>query len=258
MHRLANAQAFQARPMPPEQPHRLGRVLVVDDDPRLRSRITRCFADHRYLALGSSGGDAARHLQHGPFSLVVLDVSPAAFDGLDLLRRIRACSDVPVILITGQGEGAIDRVVGLELGADDFLCAPLDLRELLARARAILRRQQAGRRSAAAPLKGGYRFAGWELHHRSRVLKDPAGAAVGLTRKEFALLLAFLEAPGRPLSRAHLMRATRMHEDVFDRSIDIQVLRLRRKIETDPAAPRLIRTERGLGYLLDARVELLF
>lgn len=244
--------------MPPDQARHLGRVLVVDDDPGLRGRITRCFADHRYLVQGSSGGDAARHLQHGPFSLVVLDVRPAAFDGLDLLRRIRAGSDVPVILVTGQGEGAIDRVVGLELGADDVLCAPLDLRELLARARAILRRQQAGRRPAAAPLKGGYRFAGWELHHRSRALTDPAGAAVGLTRREFALLVAFLEAPGRPLSRAHLMRATRMHEDVFDRSIDIQVLRLRRKIEADPAAPRLIRTERGLGYRLDARVELLF
>ena len=258
MQHLVNVRPFQAQALSSWQPLRLGRVLVVDDDSHVRSMITSYFADHRYLAVGSTSSELARHLQSNQFSLVVLDVWPAAFDGFDLLRQIRACSDVPVILITGQPEDDIDRVVGLELGADDFLCAPFDLRELLARARAVLRRQQAGRQSMAEPLKGGYRFHDWELHYRARVLKDPAGTIVGLTRKEFDLLVAFLAAPGRPLSRFHLMRATRTHEDIFDRSIDVQVLRLRRKIETDPSAPRLLRTERGLGYVLDAYVEILF
>ncbi len=244
--------------MPPEQPCRLGRVLVVHDDARVRHVITSYLADHRYLAVGCAGGEVLRHLRSGLFSLVVLDAGPGPSGGFDRLRQVRAQSDVPVILITGRHGTDIDRVLGLELGADDVLCGALHLRALLAGARAILRRQQAGRQAAAPPLRGGYRFAGWELQHRRRVLKNPAGETVRLTRKEFALLVALLDAPGRPLSRAHLVRATSTHEDVYDRSIDVQVLRLRRKIEADPRAPRLIRAERGIGYVLDAAVEILF
>jgi two-component system, OmpR family, response regulator len=143
----------------------------------------------------------------------------------------------------------VDRVVGLELGADDYLTKPFGLRELLARIRAVLRRRQAGlaasRRDSA---QGRSQFGGgWLLDRRLRRLTDPNDVAVPLTKAEYALLVAFLDAPRRPLSREHLMQATRMHEDVFDRSIDVQVLRLRRKLEADPSMPRLVKTERGGG-----------
>jgi DNA-binding response OmpR family regulator len=258
MHHLVNTGQSRVRALSLEQPSSLRRVLVVDGDPDARNTILRYFADHQCIAIGSVGGDVPRHLQCNQFSLVVLDGRSAPYDGFHTLRQIRARSNVPVILVTGQHENDIDSIVGLELGADDFLCEPLNLRELLARARAILRRLEMGRRSQGTSPQGGYRFDGWELHHRTRVLKAPAGATVDLTRKEFSLLMAFLEAPCRLLSREHLVWATRSHEDICDRSIDVQVLRLRRKIEADPSAPRLIKTERNMGYILDASVEILF
>jgi two-component system, OmpR family, response regulator len=127
---------------------------------------------------------------------------------------------------------------------------------LLARVRAVLRRFDVGRTTSARDPGGGrFRFCGWQLDCRSRRLTDAEGAVVALTKGEYALLLAFLEAPQRPLSREHLLRATRVHEDVFDRSIDVQILRLRRKLERDPSAPRVIQTERGLGYVFGVPVE---
>jgi DNA-binding response OmpR family regulator len=175
---------------------------------------------------------------------------------LDLLREVRLSSDVPVIIITGHRRDDIDRVVGLELGADDYLTKPFNLRELLARVRAVLRRFDVGRAAPARdPERGRFRFSGWQLDRRIRQLTDPAGAPVALTKGEYAMLLAFLEAPQRPLSREHLLQATRVHEDVFDRSIDVQILRLRRKLERDPSAPRVIRTERGVGYVFAVPVE---
>jgi DNA-binding response OmpR family regulator len=161
-----------------------------------------------------------------------------------------------VIIITGHRRDDIDRVVGLELGADDYLTKPFNLRELLARVRAILRRFDAGRSGPARdPERGRFRFSGWQLDRRIRQLTDPAGTPVALTKGEYAMLLAFLEAPQRPLSREHLLQATRVHEDVFDRSIDVQILRLRRKLERDPSAPRVIQTERGVGYVFAVAVE---
>jgi two-component system OmpR family response regulator len=163
---------------------------------------------------------------------------------------------VPVIIITGHRRDDIDRIVGLELGADDYLTKPFNLRELLARVRAVLRRSDSGRAAPAPEPEGGrFRFSGWQLDPRTRRLTDPAGAPVALTKGEYALLLAFLDAPQRPLSREHLLQATRMHEDVFDRSIDVQILRLRRKLERDPSAPRVIQTERGVGYVFAVPVE---
>jgi DNA-binding winged helix-turn-helix (wHTH) protein len=150
----------------------------------------------------------------------------------------------------------IDRVVGLELGADDYVTKPFSLRELLARIRAVLRRHDAGR---AAPQRdsdrGRCKFGGWQLDRRTRRLTDPHGAPIALTKGEYALLTAFLDAPQRPLSREHLLQATRVHEDVFDRSIDVQILRLRRRLESDPSAPSIIRTERGVGYVFALPVE---
>ena len=133
---------------------------------------------------------------------------------------------------------------------------PFSFRELLARIRVVLRRQEAGRAvSSRDAERGRCKFGGWQLERRTRRLADPNGNEVALTKGEYALLTAFLDAPQRPLSREHLLQATRVHEDIFDRSIDVQILRLRRKLETDPSAPSIIRTERGVGYVFALPVE---
>jgi two-component system, OmpR family, response regulator len=232
-------------------------VLVVEDDPALQRMILNYFAENSIRTLVASGGQEMVHqLGSNEVSLVVLDLRLGHEDGLDLLREIRSNSDLPIIVITGHRRDDIDRVVGLELGADDYLTKPFNLRELLARVRAVLRRFDVGRAAPARdPERGRFRFSGWQLDRRTRKLTDPSGAPVALTKGEYALLLAFLDAPQRPLSREHLLQATRVHEDVFDRSIDVQILRLRRKLERDPSAPRVIQTERGVGYVFAVSVE---
>ena len=163
-------------------------------------------------------------------------------------------SEIPVI-ITSHRADDVDPIVNLELGVDDYIVRPSP-RELLARTRAILRRGQVTRVAESREGDGGgYRFNGWQLERRRRRLVDPNEETVPLSKGEYALLLAFLEAPGRPLAREHLLRATRVHEDIFDRSIDVQVLRLRRKLEIDPNSARMIRTERGIGYVFALPVE---
>lgn len=260
MHQVASsAGAAGVSPFGDRPCGRPGRALVIDDDPVMRQMIISYLNEHQCLAVGSNGADDVGHfLDSRQFSLVILDVQLGQRDGFDILRQIRSRSDIPVILITGQKRDDVDRIIGLELGADDYINKPFNLRELLARARAILRRQELGRQLTNGPARGGYRFNGWELRRRTRRLTDQAGMPVDLTKGEYALLVAFLEAPQRPLSREHLLQATRTHEDIYDRSIDVQVLRLRRKLESDPSDPQLIRTERGVGYVLDAAVETLF
>jgi two-component system, OmpR family, response regulator len=228
------------------------RILVVDDDPAMRRLLVNYVEDHSIMRATSASGreELVDLLAAREPSLVILDLRLGQEDGLDLLREIRSRSDLPVIIATGDRCDEIDRVVGLELGADDYITKPFCLRELLARIRAVLRRQEAGRAAFQRdPERGRCRFGGWELDRRTRRLIDPNGGEVSLTKGEYALLTAFLDAPQRPLSREHLLRATRVHEDVFDRSIDLQVLRLRRKLETDPGDPRIIQTERGVGYV---------
>ena len=146
-------------------------------------------------------------------------------------------------------------MIGLELGADDYVTKPFSLRELLARIRAVLRRVETARTESRDSEATVYKFGGWQLDRKSRRLTDQSGTVIGLTKGEYALLLAFLDAPQRILSRELLLQATRVHEDVFDRSIDVQILRLRRKMEDDPSAPRIIITERGQGYVFTMRVE---
>src|SRR3984893_7898080 len=228
-----------------------GHVVVVDDDASLRQMVVRYLEDHNMPTKPASNKtDLNRHFTGTVPGLIILDLRLGQDDGLDLLREIRSHSDVPVIITTGHRPDEIDRIVGLELGADDYIVKPFSLRELFARVRAVLRRQEMGRVARARdPERGGYRFGGWLLERRGRRILDPDANPVAVSKGEYALLLAFLEAPQRPLSREHLLQATRIHEDIFDRSIDVQVLRLRRKLEIDPSAPGVIRTERGVGYV---------
>jgi DNA-binding response OmpR family regulator len=226
-------------------------VLVVDSDPTMRNMVVGYLEEHHLRAASASGRqEMLSRLATSRPSLVVLDLRAGSEGGLDLLREIRSHSNVPVILTNCGRCDEADRVIGLELGADDYLIKPFGFRELMARIRAVLRRRETRRATPErAPERGGFRFGDWHLDRRSRRLTDPDGTPVVLRRFEYTLLLAFLHAPQRPLTREFLLNATRLHEDVADRSIDVQVLRLRRKLETSPSAPRIIKTERGIGYV---------
>jgi len=245
-------------------------VLVVDDDPAMRAMVADYLGSRGFgVATAADGAEMARALAGGMVHLVLLDLKLSAEDGLDLLRDLRAASTVPVIVLTGQRREEVDRVLGLELGADDYLTKPFSLRELLARIRAVLRRGEGAPPGPGAPeapesdepaARGAptrYRFAGWELDLRARELTSSDGRSVPLTRGELALLAAFLRSPGRELSREQLLAASRMHEDVFDRSIDVHILRLRRKLEANPTRPEVIRTVRTVGYMLAVAVDTL-
>src|SRR6476661_5780556 len=224
----------------------VGNIVVVDDDASLRYMVTKYLEDHNIPTKPASNRAELNRLLSGTIpSLIILDLRLGQDDGLNMLREIRSHSDVPVIITTGHRPDEIDRIVGLELGADDYIVKPFSLRELLARVRAVLRRQEMGRAARThEPERGGYRFGGWQLERRARRLIDPGATPVSLSNGEYALLLAFLEAPQRPLSREYLLQATRVHEDIFDRSIDVQVF-----------APRVIRTERGVGYVFALPIE---
>jgi DNA-binding response OmpR family regulator len=234
-------------------------ILAVDDDPSIRKMVADYLGDNdiRVTAV-ASGKQIADVMARDTIDLVVLDVRMPGEDGLEIARRLREESaGLPIILLTGRKEEA-DRVMGLELGADDYLTKPFSPRELLARIRALLRRSRA-QQSVADELQKirAYRFAGWELNVRLRRLLSPDGNTVALTNSEFNLLAAFLAAPERVLSRDQLLGLSRLHNDeVYDRSIDTQVGRLRRKIEPKSAKARLIRTERGAGYVFTAAVEI--
>ena len=233
-------------------------ILIVDDDVDLRQMVADYLGDYGLRVTGAADGYAMREaIAHGAVDLVLLDLKLPSEDGMNLAREMRETSNVPIIILTGRTD-EVDRIMGLELGADDYLTKPFNLRELLARIRTILRRAQAHPLShMAGRAPQAYRFAGWKLDLRSRRLTSAEGERVELTHAEFALLAAFLGAPERILSREELLELSRGNdENVFDRSIDVQILRLRRKIESDPSRPKLIRTERGAGYLFSAEVEI--
>src|SRR5262245_16025845 len=235
-------------------------VLVDDDDPSLRDVVRNYLETQNFqVTTVPDGRGMARVLADKGVDLIILDLKLANEDGLDLMRGLGQGMDVPVILVTGHRRDETDRVVGLELGADDYLVKPFGLRELLARVRAVLRRSTAaGLRSRKGEKRARYRFAGWELSMRTRSLTSPTGSTAALTAGEFNLLTAFLQSPQQILSREQLLAATRVHdEEVFDRSVDIQILRLRRKLEANPSEPQLIKTERGAGYIFTAPVEIL-
>ncbi len=235
----------------------LTHVLAVDDDPSVRDLIATYLGDYdmRVTAVPDEQG-MSKVLAREAVDLVLLDLRLKGEDGMDIARRLRAESKLPIIILTGRQDDA-DRVMGLELGADDYLTKPFSPRVLLARIRALLRRTRMHETLAdtVANIRA-YRFAGWELNLRLRRLTAPDGCAVPLRNGEFNLLIAFLSAPQRVLAREQLLDLSRLHNaEVYDRSVDVQVGRLRRKMEADPRAPTLIVTERGAGYVFKAAVD---
>ena len=232
-------------------------VLAVDDDPSVRDLISTYLGDYDMRVTAVPGEqEMASVLERERVDLVLLDLRLKGEDGMQIARNLRATSKLPIIILTGRQEEA-DRVMGLELGADDYLTKPFSPRELLARIRALLRRTRMHESLAVSVAHvRAYRFEGWELSLRLRRLLSPQGAVVPLRNGEFNLLLAFASAPQRVLSREELLDLSRLHNaEVYDRSVDVQVGRLRRKIERDPKVPALIVTERNAGYVFKAVVE---
>lgn len=238
---------------PPSPVH----VLAIDDDPLMRQLISDYLEDNEIRVTALADGRGAEALiACEAVDLVLIDLRLPGDDGMHITRRLREDFDLPIIMLTGRAEEA-DRVMGLELGADDYITKPFSPRELLARVRALLRRSRAQASVAdnLARLRA-YRFAGWELNLRRRRLIAPDGGTVALTNTEFNLLTAFLAAPQRILSRDQLLELSRLHNDeVYDRAIDVQVGRLRRKLQPGADAPQFIRTERGSGYIFTADTE---
>ncbi len=235
-------------------------ILVVDDDPDIREMVSEYLGGNDLrVSAAASGAEMFRLFDTEPIDLVLLDLKMPGEDGMHLARALRERATVPIVLLTGRTEEA-DRVMGLELGADDYVTKPFSPRELLARVRAVLRRYQV---QALLPerdnARRAFRFSGWELNLRTRRLLSPAGVSVELSNGEFSLLSALCRAPQRVLSREQLLSMSRLHEaEVYDRTVDVQVRRLRMKIEADSAKPALIVTERGAGYRLASEVETLY
>ena len=234
-------------------------VLAIEDDASVREVIANYLTDNELrVTTLESGRDIAAVMERDPIDLLILDLGLPGEDGLAIARKLREDSNLPIIILTGRKEEA-DRVMGLELAADDYLTKPFSPRELLARIRALLRRARAQQTTADGVQKiRGYRFEGWELNIRLRRLKTPGGELVRLSNQTFNLLAVFLAAPQRILSRDELISKSRLYNDeVYDRSIDVQVARLRKKIEPSPTSPPLIQTERGAGYVFLGRVEVI-
>src|SRR3979490_2976776 len=236
-------------------------VLAIDDDPAMRELIAEYLGENDLrVTTVATGGEMQKVLPEPAVDVVVLDWRLAGEDGMQLAKTLRETSEIPIIIVSGRNDEA-DRVMGLELGADDYITKPFSSRELLARVRAVLRRYQTAKEVLPArnEKRRAYRFAGWELNLRTRRLTGPDSKRVELSNGEFSLLEAFCAAPQRVLSRDQLLDLSRLHNaEVYDRSIDVQILRLRRKIETDPSQPTYIKTERGVGYVFDAPVAVLY
>jgi two-component system OmpR family response regulator len=237
----------------------LPHVLVVDDDPAVRQLVDDYLGQNDFRVCGVAGGTQLMSvLGTQVFDLVLLDLRLQGEDGMQLLRQLRSDSQIPVIILTGRAEEA-DRVMGLELGADDYLTKPFSPRELLARIRTVLRRTHAGQEVHGAPVCRAYRIPGWELNLRTRRLTGHGGAQVALSNGEFNLLAALLATANRVVTREQLIELSRRYDnEVYDRAVDVQILRLRRKIEKNPAEPRIIVTERGVGYRVAVSVEAVY
>jgi DNA-binding response OmpR family regulator len=243
---------------PPQNPEEI-RVLVVDDDARVRRMLSEYLEEQNVrVATAANGAEMWASLEKSPADVVLLDVVMPGEDGLTIAAELRRRIDVGIIMLTGRGD-VVDRVVGLELGADDYLTKPFHLREVLARIKSVARRTRpahppkpAEKEAASGPV---LRFSGWQIHTDRHQLIGPDGVEVPLTTGEFNLLVAFAEHPNRTLDRDMLMDLAKGRQwEALDRSVDTQVARLRRKIEPDPKNPTLIRSVRGIGYLFAADV----
>jgi len=237
------------------QPH----VLIVDDDATVRQLVDEYLVQNDFRVSGASGGAELMSALGGQvIDLVLLDLRLRGEDGMQLLRQVRAHSYIPVIILTARTEEA-DRVMGLELGADDYLTKPFSPRELLARIRTVLRRTHAGQEVHGAPVCRAYRIPGWELNLRTRRLTGEDGGEVALSNGEFNLLAALLATANRVVTRDQLIEMSRRYDnEVYDRAVDVQILRLRRKLERNPAEPQIIVTERGAGYRIAVPVEAVY
>ena len=230
-------------------------ILVVDDEAEVRALLRKCLErDGFQVEEAKDGAEMRACIERQPISLITLDLTLGGEDGLDLAREIRAKRNIPIVMITGKGD-TIDRVVGLELGADDYITKPFQLREVLARVRAVLRRYSPAEAPAAQAASGHERY-GFEdmvLDITGRELSRAGGALLDLTTAEFNLLEIFVKRPHRVLSRDNIMDLLKGHDwSPLDRSIDALVGRLRKKIEPDPDHPRLVKTVRGIGYAFTA------
>ncbi|MDQ0394852.1 response regulator [Labrys monachus] len=232
-------------------------IAVVEDDPEIRSLVGSLLSREGFeVVLCGSGADLDRAIERRRVDLVVLDLMLPGEDGLSICRRLRSTpTSTPVLMVTAKGDD-LDRIIGLEVGADDYLPKPFNPRELVARVRAILRRTRGVHHVASTPPSEVYRFAGWSLDAASRELHDPEGRAVDLTGGEYDLLIALLTHPQRVLNRDQLLDWTRGRSAApFDRTIDVQLSRLRRKLGDDSRPPSVIKTVRGGGYLFAPAVE---
>jgi len=231
-------------------------ILVVDDDPRIRQMLARYFEGEGYrVTTVADGVEMNVAMRQNSVDAVLLDLSlPGGRDGLDLARDIRATSDVPIMMLTGRDD-VVDRILGIEIGADDYIAKPFHLREVHARLKSILRRRQPAAPRAVQEEDQAIRFEGWILNVSRRQLLDPVGTEVELTTGEFDMLAAFLNHAGRVLTRDFLMDLTRGRQlEAFDRTIDAQIVRLRRKIEADAKHPQFIKAIRGVGYIFTGKI----
>ena len=230
-------------------------IVVVDDDPKIRALLRRAFEPEGFRVSEASGSDTLFALLRSErVDLVTLDLTLRNEDGLDIARRLRAQSRVPIIMVTGKGD-MIDRVVGLELGADDYISKPFHVREVLARIRTVLRRSGTEPAESASQPGTVYRFAGWCLEVSKRELISPEGSLCPLTTAEFDLLVIFVTHPKRVLSRDQIMELLKGHNwAASDRAVDTQVARLRKRLETGDDHAMLIKTVRGAGYSFTADV----
>lgn len=233
----------------------LASILVVEDDADTRRLIQRTLSNSTFsVATVGAGRDVVQMVKKGLHDLVIIDLRLPDADGLDLTRRIKAESNAAVIILSGLGD-TTDRIIGLEAGADDYVAKPFDPRELLARVRSVLRRPNRDKKNSGSTNEGTYIFGRWQLETSTRELKELGGEPVLLTSGEFDLLHVLVQNPGRVLTRDQLMDALHgIDTPAYERSIDVRIGRLRKKIEDDPNRPNVIKTIRNAGYMFSAKV----
>ncbi len=232
-------------------------IAIVEDDPAVAEMLEQMLLGEGYLVRLCPTAAALRAtLEREQVDVILLDLSLPDGNGLQLAAQVRATASIPIIMLSGKGS-EIDRIVGLEVGADDYIVKPFSVREVAARIRAVMRRGRLVEPAHAPAVHKGYKFAGWILDVDLRRLYNPGSKHVALTVNEFDLLLSIVSASGRILTRNQLLEMTRRdsNDDVFDRTVDVLILRLRRKIEANPQVPQFIVTERGIGYRFSPSVE---